>query len=103
MNAFYPELDGKMRNYRRFDHKIIAAVLAMLIMFEPFTLTITRANDFPSPRIKTEKLSELPDVEDIVAPADYLEYMLKLRGKSKSEAEARAWGEWMMTCNCSQT
>jgi hypothetical protein len=30
-----------------------------------------------------------------MTPKDYLEYMLSLRGRTKEEAEAKAWGEWM--------
>ncbi len=79
--------------------KIIAALLALLILVEPSLITVARANDLPQPRISEERIDSLPDTDELVAPADYLEYMLKLRGKTKSEVEARVWGEWMMTLN----
>lgn len=79
--------------------KSIALLLALLLLFEPFVITVIKASELPAPRINEERIDSLPDVDDIVAPADYLEYMLKLRGKSKSEVEARVWGEWMMTLN----
>ncbi len=83
----------------RRSKRLIGIILALVLIVEPFAVTVLKAGDLPQPRISEEALDKLPETRDIIAPADYLEYMLKLRGKSKSEVEARAWGEWMMTLN----
>ena len=70
--------------------------LAFWLAFEPFAISVVRANDdVPKPVLNTEGIEGIESIDEIVAPADYLEYMLSLRGRTKEEAEAIAWGEWM--------
>lgn len=70
--------------------------LAFWLAFEPLAISIVSANDnIPKPLLNTEGIEGIESINEIVAPADYLEYMLSLRGRSKEEAEAIAWGEWM--------
>ena len=70
--------------------------LAFWLAFEPFIINVAFANDdVPQPILNTEGIEGIEDINEIVAPADYLEYMLSLRGRTKEEAEAIAWGEWM--------
>ncbi len=70
--------------------------LAFWLAFEPFAISVVRANDdVPQPILNTEGIEGIESIDEIVAPADYLEYMLSLRGRTKDEAEAIAWGEWM--------
>jgi hypothetical protein len=80
--------------------KLIATILALLILLEPALLPVVRAGLLiPDPRLREDALEGLPDTDEIVPPLDYLNYILKMRGRSKKEVEARAWGEWMMTLN----
>ena len=84
----------KIKSYRR----ILIIFLAFWLAFEPFAISVVRANDnpdLPAPELNTEGIEGIVDIEEVMAPNDYLEYMLALRGRSKEEAEAKAWGEWM--------
>jgi hypothetical protein len=56
-----------------------------------------RANDLPAPVLNTDGIEGLVSVAEVVAPAEYRDYMLSLRGRTREEAEANAWGEWMMS------
>lgn len=83
---------------RKTLRRIIAIAVVLALFFEPVALMVA-AQELPAPKVSEEALDEIPETGDIVAPADYLEYIMKLRGKSKGEVEARVWGEWMMTLN----
>ncbi len=72
-------------------------MISVLFLLEPVFIPVIRAGDLPVPPINTQGVDGIVSLEEIVAPADYLDYMLTLRGRTKEEAEARAWGEWMMT------
>ena len=73
--------------------------MALLILFEPVVLPIAASGLIPDPNLREDALEHLPDTDEIVPPLDYLNYILKLRGRTREEVEARAWGEWMMTLN----
>ena len=79
--------------------RCLAVILSLVLLFEPLFISISHASEIPKPRVNQDALEQLPDIDEIIAPTDYLDYILKLRGKSKSEVEARVWGEWMMTLN----
>lgn len=77
-------------------NRILIILFAFWLAFEPFALTIARANDsLPAPELNTEGIEGIVDINEVMSPKEYLEYMLALRGRSKEEAEAKAWGEWM--------
>lgn len=77
-------------------YNVLIIFLAFWLAFEPFAISVVRANDdVPKPELNTEGIEGIESIDEIVAPADYLEYMLSLRGRTKEEAEAVAWGEWM--------
>jgi hypothetical protein len=78
--------------------------------FQPAVVTIVQANDTPTTAeelLDTEGIdgivsieevaNQSPDEIDIIPPKDYLTHMLTLRGATKEEAEAKAWGDWMST------
>lgn len=70
--------------------------LAFWLAFEPFAISVARANEnVPKPILNTEGIEGIESIDEVVAPAEYLDYTLSLRGRSKEEAEAIAWGEWM--------
>ena len=84
----------KIKSYRR----VLIILLAFWLAFEPFAISVVRANDnpdLPGPELNTEGIEGIVDIEEVMTPNDYLEYMLALRGRTKEEAEAKAWGEWM--------
>ena len=85
-------------------------LFALWMAFQPAVVTIVQANDQPSPAeelLDTEGIdgivsieevaNQSPDEIDIIPPKDYLNHMLTLRGATKEEAEAKAWGDWMST------
>ncbi|NCB39652.1 MAG: hypothetical protein EOM80_12890, partial [Erysipelotrichia bacterium] len=78
-------------------YNFLILFLAFWLAFEPFAMSVVWANDdkMPQPVLNTEGVDGIEDIEEIMAPGDYLEYMLSLRGRTKEEAEAVAWGEWM--------
>lgn len=79
-------------------YRIFIVLLALWLAFEPFAISVVRANDdIPRPVLNTDGIEGIVGIDEVVAPADYLEYMLSLRGRSKEDAEANAWGEWMMS------
>ncbi len=76
-------------------------LLALLIALEPMVVPVVSASEMPKPSINTNKVNGLADLEKIIAPADYLDQVMRLRGKTREEAEARVWGEWMSMLNSS--
>ncbi|MBU1108862.1 MAG: hypothetical protein KKB51_19450 [Candidatus Riflebacteria bacterium] len=79
-------------------HRWFIVLFCLWLAFEPLALAVLHANDdVPKPILNTEGIEGIVDVNEIEAPADYLEYVLALRGRNKEEAEAKAWGDWMMT------
>ena len=78
-------------------------VVLFCVWFAVQPLAVAYANDdLPQPILDTEGIDGIVDLNEIEAPADYLEYVLALQGRSKDgnpkeDAEAYAWGEWMMT------
>lgn len=79
--------------------KILCGWLILMILFELAVVPVVRASEVPRPRLSDRSIELSSQVDEIIPPLDYLEYMLKMRGKTRSEVEARAWGEWMMTLN----
>lgn len=76
-------------------YRIFIFLFAFWLAFEPFAVSIVRANDVPTPELSTEGIEGIVEIDQVMSPAEYLEYMLALRGRTKEEAEAKAWGEWM--------
>jgi len=78
-------------------------VVLFCVWFAVQPLAVAYANDdLPKPILDTEGIDGIVDLNEVEAPADYLEYVLALQGRSKDgnpkeDAEAYAWGEWMMT------
>ena len=82
----------------RSRYRWFVVLFCLWLAFEPLALAVVHANDdMLTPIPNTDGIEGIVDVEEIEAPADYLEYVLALRGRTKEEAEANAWGEWMMT------
>lgn len=84
---------------RRDCNRLLVLLLAFLILIEPVALPVLRAAELPAPTINTENIPGIVNLDEVVAPADYLEYIMRLRGQTREDAEARAWGEWMMMLN----
>jgi DNA-binding transcriptional regulator YhcF (GntR family) len=79
----------------RAQYRILVILLAFCLAFEPFAVTMLRANDMPEPELNTDGIEGIVAIDEVMSPNEYLEYMLALRGRTKEEAEAKAWGEWM--------
>ena len=86
----------KRKLFRRF----VSVLLAFLIFIEPFAIPIVKAQSMPEPTVINEEVG-LMDPADILAPHDYLDEMLNLRGKNREQVELRAWGEWQALINSS--
>ncbi|MDN5279376.1 MAG: hypothetical protein PWR01_3341 [Clostridiales bacterium] len=77
-------------------NRILIILFAFWLALEPFAASVVRANDsLPAPELNTEGIEGIVEIDQVMSPAEYLEYMLALRGRTKEEAEAKAWGEWM--------
>ncbi len=85
---------------RKLFRRIVSVVLAFLILFEPFAVEVLRAQSMPEPTVINEEVG-LMDPSDILAPHDYLDAMLDLRGRNSEQVELRAWGEWQALINSS--
>lgn len=76
-------------------------LLAVWLAFEPFVVTMVRAGeapDLPQPVINTDKIEGIADIDQVMTPSEYLEYMLELRQAStKEDLESKVWGDWLMT------
>lgn len=77
--------------------KFIYYILALLLLVEPTLLPVINASDMPKPKLNTDKVDGIVPIDELVAPSDYLDYMLRLRGRTKAEAENKSWGDWMST------
>ncbi|MBP5469445.1 MAG: hypothetical protein J6Z11_09390, partial [Candidatus Riflebacteria bacterium] len=113
--------------------QFIVFLLAFLMAFEPFAVNMVYANSGPDSDTNAEIVAPDADLETLegnsdsegvadnldkmlensgddndpatMKPAEYLEYMYKLRGRSKTTTsedarkieKALAWGEWMNT------
>ncbi|HNX75232.1 MAG TPA: hypothetical protein PLM07_13050 [Candidatus Rifleibacterium sp.] len=86
---------------RKPGKRLITLLLALLIAIEPVVVPVLAADGLPKPSINTKEVNGLVNLEKVIAPADYLEQIMRLRGKTRDEAEARAWGEWMSMLNSS--
>ncbi len=72
-------------------------IFALWIALEPVTVTILRAEELPvPPKANTEKIEGIESIDDVLTPVEYLDYILGLRGRSKSDAEAKAWGDFLI-------
>lgn len=83
---------------RKLTQRVIAAVLAFVIFFEPIAIQVAKAQELPEPTVIDEEVG-LMDPDDIMAPHDYLDLMLNFRGHNQQEMEMRAWGEWQEMIN----
>ena len=83
-------------------------LLSFLMAFEPFMINVVRAEEAADARPEVgveENLDDGFENLDVLKPVEYLEYMLSLRGRSRSDSpdeveaieSAIAWGEWMNT------
>jgi len=84
-----------LRILRRYRPWIL--ILAIWLTIEPLVVTMLRAQEIPSPVLDTNKIDGLTPIDEIMTPTEYLDYLLELRGASKQDAEAKAWGDWLMT------
>lgn len=99
-------------------------ILSFLMAFEPFAVEMVRAAEAEDmaqvvaevegpvvEHLDTDGIDGIIDIEEVEKPVDYLEYMLSLRGRSRSDDsitannidEAVAWGEWMNTISGAYT
>ena len=85
---------------RKLFRRVVSVLLAFLIFIEPFAVQIVKAQSMPEPTVINEEVG-LMDPADILAPHDYLDEMLNLRGKNREQVELRAWGEWQALINSS--
>jgi len=72
-------------------------LFALWLMIEPMLVPILQAEELPSPEVNLDKVEGLSDIDDIMSPDEYLQYMLELRGSTKEECEAKAWSDWLTT------
>ncbi len=72
-------------------------LFALWLMLEPMVVPILQAEELPAPTVNKENVSGISDIEDVLSPDEYLQYMLELRGSSKEECEAKAWSDWLTT------
>lgn len=87
----------------RSRYRILIALFALWLAFEPLAMCVVRANDLPRPEISTDGIEGIEGIDEIVSPAEYLEYALALRGRTREEVEANAWGEWMSSLSGAYT
>ncbi len=83
-----------LRIPRRFRPWVL--LFALWIALEPLTVTVLRAKELPGPEVDTGKVDGISNIDEVLSPVEYLEYILDLRGRNKAEAEAKAWGDWLM-------
>ncbi|MDD3147906.1 MAG: hypothetical protein PHD82_11425 [Candidatus Riflebacteria bacterium] len=84
---------------RKKGNRFVVMLLALLLAVEPMFVPMLKAAELPGPAVNSEQVDGLVSLEEVVAPADYLQQVLRLRGQTRDDAEARAWGEWMMMLN----
>lgn len=79
-------------------HRPWVVLFALWLMFEPVVVTMVRAQELPQPVINTQKVDGIQNIDEVMTPAEYLEYMLELQQAStKEELETKVWGDWLMT------
>ena len=98
--------------FRSLTKRFLVFLLSFLMAFEPFAVNMVRAaeadNSVPLPEVEEMDLDGIDgiiDLNEVMEPAEYLEYTLNLRGRSRGDDpetanqidEAVAWGEWMNT------
>lgn len=86
------KIPGKLRPF--------ILLFAFWLVIEPCAITMLRAqeaSDIPQPELLTDDIEGIEIIDEVLTPVEYLEYMLQLRGLTKDEAEAKAWGDWMTT------
>lgn len=72
-------------------------LFALWLMIEPMIVPILQAEELPAPTVNKENVSGISDIDDVLSPDEYLQYMLELRGATKEECEAKAWSDWLTT------
>ncbi|HOT27242.1 MAG TPA: hypothetical protein PLU72_03565 [Candidatus Ozemobacteraceae bacterium] len=72
-------------------------LFAFWLMIEPMIVPILQAEELPSPTVNSEQVNGIANIEDVMSPDEYLQYMLELRGSTKEECEAKAWSDWLST------
>ncbi len=78
-------------------YRFLIMFLAIWMVFEPFAITMVRANDIPGPALNTEGVDGIVAIDEVMTPSEFVDYQLALRGRTQEEAEAKAWGDWMMS------
>lgn len=80
--------------------RIVSCILALFILIEPLSIQALHAEELPKPKYNEEDFG-LMDPDEIMAPHDYLDFMLDMRGHNKKELEMRAWSDWQGLINSS--
>ena len=76
--------------------RILITLFALWFAVQPLATAVVWANEgIPAPELNTEGIEGIEDIDKVLTPNEYLEYMLSLRGRTKEEQEAKTWGEWM--------
>ncbi len=85
---------------RKLFCRVVSCILAFVFFLEPVSVHMLEAAELPKPKVNTEDVG-LMDPEEIMAPHDYLDFMLDMRGRTKKDVEMRAWSEWQGLINSS--
>jgi len=72
-------------------------LFAFWLMIEPMIVPVLQAGELPAPTVNSAQVNGISDIDDVLSPDEYLQYMLELRGASKEECEAKAWSDWLTT------
>lgn len=72
-------------------------LFAFWLMIEPMIVPVLQAEELPSPTVNSDQVNGIANIEDVMSPDEYLQYMLELRGSTKEECEAKAWSDWLTT------
>lgn len=72
-------------------------LFALWLMIEPMIVPILQAEELPAPTVESVNVSGISDIDDVLSPDEYLQYILELRGSTREECEAKAWSDWLTT------
>lgn len=75
-------------------------VFSLWLALQPLVVSIVQANDegeTAKPELDISDIQGIEDIDKVMTPHEYLEYILTLKGSTKEEMEAVALSDWMMT------
>jgi hypothetical protein len=79
-------------------NRIWVLLFSLWLAIEPLAIAVVRAEDaLPKPEVNVDAVAPAQGIKEIMPPAEYLDFMLEMRGATKEEAEAHAWSDWLTT------